>query len=182
MKIETVITEVQKWVESIIVGLNLCPFAKREVVAQTIRFAVAEAQTEEDLLISLQSELNRLNSQPEIETTLLIHPFVLQKFEAFNQFLDLADVLVEQMGLEGVFQIASFHPDYQFHGTNPNDAENFINRSPYPILHILREESVARAVAEYPDADLIPQRNIEKVNNMGRAKLEAQLQACFSKE
>ncbi|MFK7802014.1 MAG: DUF1415 domain-containing protein [Anaerolineae bacterium] len=182
MKTETVITEVQKWVESIIVGLNLCPFAKREVVAQTIRFAVAEAQTEEDLLISLQSELNRLNSQPGIETTLVIHPFVLQKFETFNQFLDLADVLVEQMGLEGVFQIASFHPDYQFHGTNPNDAENFINRSPYPILHILREESVARAVAEYPDADLIPQRNIERVNNMGRAKLEAQLQACFSKE
>jgi len=167
-------------VESLVVGLNLCPFAKRELVKNRVRFSVTEAVTEEQLLADLQAELELLNSDEAIETTLLIHPKVLQEFYNYNQFLRCADSLLAQMGLNGVYQIASFHPDYQFGGTEPDDVENYTNRSPYPMLHLIREESLERSIANYPDSDQIPERNIELLNSLGRDKMQALLQACFN--
>jgi hypothetical protein len=117
-------------VETLVVGLNLCPFAKRELVQNRVRFAVTDAVTEEQLLLDLQAELELLNSGEVVETTLLIHPKVLQDFYNYNQFLSHADSLLMEMGLVGVYQIASFHPDYQFGGTEPDDVENYTNRSP----------------------------------------------------
>lgn len=173
---------VRQWVSTVVVGLNLCPFAKKELVKNRIRFAVSEATTEEGLFADLQAELALLNDNPDIETTLLIHPQVLQDFLDYNQFLDIADGLLLEMQLDGVYQVASFHPDYQFGGTEPEDAENYTNRSPYPILHLLREESLDRVLGDDPDADQIPQRNVELMNSMGADKLRALLEACFDKQ
>lgn len=170
----------QQWVESFVVDMNLCPFAKRELVKNRVRFAVTEALDEEQLLTSLQAELELLDRDSSVETTLLIHSKVLQDFYEYNQFLDSADRLLVQMKLAGVYQIASFHPNYQFGGTEADDVENYTNRSPYPILHLIREESLARAIAGYPDVDRIPARNIELMNSMGQGKLDKLMQACFS--
>jgi hypothetical protein len=164
------------WVESFVIGLNLCPFAKKELVNDRIRFHATNAETENDLLIELQKELKLLQDNESIETTLLIHPSVLNDFEDYNQFLGLADDLLVTLHLEGVFQIASFHPDYQFADTHPDDAENYTNRSPFPTLHLLREESLEKAIEHYDDVSLIPARNIAKMNEMGLAKLIALLE------
>lgn len=175
---DKILASVRQWVESFVVDMKLCPFAERELVKNRVRFAVTEATTEEQLLMALQAELALLNKDPSVETTLLIHPKVLQDFADYNQFLDHADRLLAQMGLEGVCQIASFHPDYQFAGTGPDDAENYTNRSPYPVLHIIREESLEHAIADFPDVDQVPVHNIELMKRMGRDKLQALLQAC----
>jgi hypothetical protein len=180
MEDDTVIRTVHRWVETVVVGLNLCPFAKRELAKDRIRFAVTQSQTEEQLLLALHEELELLSSDSSIETTLLIHPLVLQDFHAYNQFLEDADALLRATDLEGVYQVASFHPDYQFEGTDPDDAENYTNRSPYPMLHVLREESLERAIAEFPDVDEIPARNIQRMNELGRDRLRILLEACFN--
>ena len=159
--------------------MNLCPFAKRELLKNRVRFSRTEATSEEALLIALQVELELLNHDPSIETTLLIHPSVLQDFYDYNRFLDCTDQLLVQLQLEGVYQVASFHPDYRFDGTNPNDVENYTNRSPYPVLHLIREDSLERALAEFPDADQIPARNMALMNSLGRDKLAALMQACL---
>ena len=161
-----IIQSVQQWLETVVIGLNLCPFAKRELVKDRIRFIVTEVDSEEKLLVFLNAELELIFADDSIETTLLILPNILQNFYDFNQFLDLADHLIEQMDFEGEFQLATFHPDYQFAGTEPDDVENYTNRSPYPILHILREDSLERAIASYPDADKIPERNIALLDSM----------------
>ena len=175
-----VIGAVQHWVSSLVVGMNLCPFAGRELMRNRVRFTVTEAATEERLLMALQAELELLDNDASVETTLLIHPLVLGDFPDYNQFLNYADSLLEQMQREGIYQIASFHPDYQFEGTGPDDAENYTNRSPYPLLHLLREESLARAISSYPDVGAIPVRNIQLMNSMGQGKLKALLQACYT--
>ncbi len=180
LECEEVIGAVRHWVESLVVGLNLCPFAKREWVKNRVRCSVTEAATEEQLLVDLQAELELLNRDDAIETTLLIHPRVLKEFYDYNQFLNYADSLLAQMRLNGVYQIASFHPDYQFRGTEPGDVENYTNRSPYPLLHLIREESLERAISNYPGSDQIPERNIELLNSLGRDKMRALLQACFN--
>lgn len=179
MEDKTVIKAVETWVDTLVVGLNLCPFARRELLADRVRFSVTDATTEEQLLAELQTELALLNREDSVETILLIHPEVLQDFYDYNQFLDYVDALLQEMGLEGVYQVASFHPDYQFGGTEPDDAENYTNRSPYPILHLIREASLAQAIANHPDSGGIPERNITLVNSLGRDKMQALLQACF---
>jgi hypothetical protein len=176
---EKTIGPVRHWVETVVVGLNLCPFARRELVNGRVRFSVSEAETEEQLLADLQAELELLNNDEAVETTLLIHPGVLQDFFDYNQFLNYVDRLLMQMELEGVYQVASFHPDYQFSGTRPDDVENYTNRSPYPMLHLIREDSLERAIASYPDPDRIPERNIELLESLGRDKMQALLQACY---
>jgi len=170
---------VRRWVETVVVDLNLCPFAKRELVKNRVRFAVTQAKTEEQLLTALQTEVELLSRESSVETTLLIHPDVLHGFDDYNQFLNYAEGLLVQMKMEGVYQIASFHPDYQFAGTEPADAENYTNRSPYPMLHLIREESLERAIAAYPDVDKIPLRNAELMNTLGEDRLRELLQACF---
>ena len=176
---ELVVQSVRKWVETVVVELNLCPFAGRELLDNRVRFATTKAITEEQLLMALQEELEFLNSDLSVETTLLIHANVLQDFYDYNQFLSIADALLVEMGLEGIYQVASFHPGYQFGGTDPGDVENYTNRSPYPMLHILREASLEQAIASYPDVDQIPARNVALMNTLGQEKLQEILRACL---
>ena len=176
---DQIVGAVNQWVQSVVIDLNLCPFAKRELVKNRVRFVVSAARDEAHLLEQLQYELMLLNVQPEVETTLLIHPHVLGQFAAYNDFLYRADDLLGHLEMEGVYQIASFHPDYQFGGTHATDAENYTNRSPYPLLHILRENSLTRAIDHYADTDQIPVRNVELMNQMGATQMAALLQACF---
>jgi hypothetical protein len=173
-------SSVRRWVQSIVVDLNLCPFAKRELVNDRVRFTVTDASTQTALLMALESELELITRDLAVETTMLIHPDVLNNFSDYNQFLDLADGLLAQMELDGVFQIASFHPDYQFADTEVDDPENYTNRTPYPVLHILREESLERAVANMPDIDQVPVRNIETMNNIGAERLRVMMGAYLS--
>ena len=160
---------VRRWLERAVIGLNLCPFAKAVYVKRQVRIVVSDATTPRDLLEQLGEELALLRDTPAdgIDTTLLVHPLVLADFLAYNAFLDDADALVEALELEGELQVASFHPDYQFAGTAPDDVDNLTNRAPYPILHLLREASVERAVAAYPDPDAIIERNIATVRALG---------------
>lgn len=174
-----IIKSVAHWVDSVVVDLNLCPFAKRELINNRVRFEVTDARTEEQLLVALEAELKLLEGDASVETSLLIHPNLLEDFGDYNQFLDIIESLLIEMQLDGVFQIASFHPEYQFAGTDPDDAENFTNRSPYPLLHILREDSLENAIAAYPDIDQVPERNIELMNRLGTKKLESLLARCF---
>src|SRR5690554_2646974 len=174
-----VISATRKWVEDVVVGYNLCPFAKRELVKNRVRFTVTNATNEDDLLQALHAELQRLEDEPEIETTLLIHPDVLQDFYAYNEVLDAADASLAHLELEGVFQIASFHPDYQCADREPGSAEKYTNRSPYPMLHLLREASRDAAIVGYPDVDGIPDRNTAVVNEVGAEKMRAVLAGCF---
>lgn len=174
------IFSVRRWVETVVIELNLCPFAKRELIANRVRFIVAKASTEAELLESLASELELLRRTPAIETTLVVHPNVLGDFLLYNQFLDIADRLLVRMELEGLFQIASFHPHYRFAGTEPEAAENYTNRSPYPMLHLLREESLEKVIAHTADIDQIPLRNIETMNRLGVDSLRLTLQSCLA--
>ena len=159
------------WLERAVIGLNLCPFAKAVHLKNQIRYAVSAAQTPEHLLADFIAELQLLQAADPcaIETTLLVHPRVLGDFLDYNDFLELADAAVAGEGLEGVIQVASFHPQYQFAGTQPEDIDNYSNRSPYPMLHLLREASIDRAVAAFPDAGRIFERNIETLRRLGHA-------------
>lgn len=158
------------WLEKAVIGLNLCPFAKAVHVKNQIRYVVSSAQNAEALHADLISELQALEraDPDQVDTTLLIHPYALTDFLAYNDFLDIADATVAQMGLTGHIQIASFHPDYQFADAGPDDIDNYTNRSPYPMLHLLREASVERAVAAFPDASEIFEKNMETMRRLGR--------------
>lgn len=166
---EEVIAATRAWLEKAVIGLDLCPFARTVYVRDQVRFVVSEAETPEALLADLVRELRTLSeTDPEaIDTTLLIHPWVLEDFLDYNDFLDVAEAAVAELGLEGEIQVASFHPRYQFADTEPDDVESYTNRSPYPILHLLREESVERAVAAFPDAAGIFEKNIETMRRLG---------------
>ncbi|MFS8138587.1 MAG: DUF1415 domain-containing protein, partial [Thermomonas sp.] len=161
--------DVRRWLERAVIGLNLCPFAKAVYVKDQVRIVISDASTASALLEQLGEELVLLRDTPadEIDTTLLVHPQVLGDFLDYNDFLDDADALVEALALDGVLQVASFHPDYQFAGTAPDDAENLTNRAPYPVLHLLREDSVARAVDAYPEPDAIIERNVATMQDLG---------------
>ena len=150
------------------IGLNLCPFARAVHVKNQIRYSVTTADDPDQLVQVLMDELNFLAAADpqEIDTTLLIHPWILEDFSDYNEFLDVADVILSGMGMEGIIQIASFHPDYQFSGTQRDDVSNYTNRSPYPILHLLRESSIDRAVASVPHTDAIYKRNITTLKNL----------------
>ena len=166
-----VISNMRLWIEKAVIGLNLCPFARSVYVKEQIRYVISKAQSEEMLLEELRSELQHLQATPpqQTDTTLLIHPRVLENFQDFNQFLGEAERALAEGGWEGEFQIASFHPHYQFSGTDPEDITNYTNRAPYPCLHLLRESSVARAVSAYPNAQSIFEANIRTLQQLGHA-------------
>lgn len=166
---EEIVRGTRHWLEKAVIGLNLCPFAKPVHARDQIRCVVSEAETPEELLADLIEELQTLAAaEPEeIETTLLIHPRVLNDFLDYNDFLGVAEEAVADLGLEGVIQVASFHPRYQFAGTEPDDVTNYTNRSPYPTLHLLREASVEKAVAAVSDPAEIYQRNMETLRRLG---------------
>ncbi len=157
---EGVIDATRKWLSDFVIEHNLCPFARRELANETIRFVESDASDIERLLGQLHQELMLLEQDATVETTLLIHPNVLSDFQDYLDFLDIANGLLIELDLEGIFQVASFHPDYQFADTKFSDPENLTNRSPYPMLHLLREASVEKAVASHPDPESIPERNI----------------------
>ena len=174
-----VIDATRRWVSDVVIGLNLCPFARRPFAADLIRYVVTPAATEEALLEALAAELTTLVAAPRsvVETTLLIHPNALADFLDYNDFLATADALLSDLGFKGVIQIASFHPRYRFAGTKPDAVENYTNRSPYPMLHLLREESVSE-VNRDPDALAdIPARNVETLQALGRTRVLAMLDA-----
>jgi hypothetical protein len=166
---DAIVEATRRWLERAVIGLNLCPFAKSVYVKEQVRYVVSHATTPEELLETLMNELQNLSdtSPEEVDTTLLIHPFVLNDFQEYNEFLDVADAAVEDMQLDGELQVASFHPQYQFADTDVNDISNYTNRAPYPILHLLREDSIERAVAAFPDAAEIFEKNIETMENLG---------------
>ena len=166
---QEIIAQTEDWLEKAVIGLNLCPFAKAVQVKKQIRYVVSAAETPHALLHDLQQELETLaEANPEkIDTTLLIHPFVLNDFLDFNDFLDVADGLLEELDLDGILQIANFHPDYQFADSSPDDMSNYTNRSPFPTLHLLREDSISRAVEAFPEAEAIFQKNIETMEQLG---------------
>jgi hypothetical protein len=166
---DEIIATTRKWLERAVIGLNLCPFAKSVHVKGQVRYVVSAAQTEEALLDDLERELKFLTeTAPEdTDTTLLITPHVLTGFDDFANFLDLVEVVLRTNGLTGVLQVASFHPDYVFADAEPDDIANHTNRAPYPILHLLREASLARATAAFPDAADIYERNIETLSELG---------------
>lgn len=163
----------RRWVERVVVGLNLCPFAKAVQARGQVRYVLSGAETPEALLADLVEALRHLADTPaeQADTTLLVHPGVLGDFLDYNDFLDIADAAVAELGLEGVIQVASFHPDYRFADSDPGDIENHSNRSPFPMLHLLREASIDRAVAAYPDPDAIIERNQDTLRRLGHAGL-----------
>ncbi len=172
---DQVIADTQAWVVKAVIGLNLCPFAKAVHVNNRIRYVVSEASEPEALLQELARELLALNrADPEqIDTTLLIHPSVLTDFLDFNDFLDSADALIDELELDGILQIADFHPRYQFEGSGPDDMANYSNRSPYPTLHLLREASITAAVEAMPDTAAIFEGNLDTLDKLGHAGWQA---------
>ncbi len=166
---DVVIAATRRWLERAVIGLNLCPFAKSVHVKGQVRYVVTPATANDALRAALEHELALLAAaDPTVtDTTLLIHPGVLREFFAYNDFLEDAERVVRRMGLEGALQVASFHPDYVFADSASDDMANFTNRSPYPMLHLLREESIDRAVEAFPDAAAIYERNIETMRHLG---------------
>lgn len=170
-----VVAAMREWIEKAVIGLNLCPFAKAVYVKNQVRLVVSTARHLDGLLEDLDRELDFLAAADpdEIDTTLLIHPTLLPDFLDFNDFMQLAEAAVDEHGLDGVIQIASFHPNFQFEDTAPDDLGNYTNRAPFPTLHLLREASIARAVAAFPEAETIYQRNIETLQNLGLSGWQA---------
>jgi uncharacterized protein len=166
---DRVIAATRRWIEKAVIGLRLCPFAAAPFVRDQIRYRVSAQRSVDGLAQELEQELVRLHAaDPQLcETSLLIHPLVLADFAAYNQFLGEADAAIVTLRLRGKLQIASFHPDYQFAGSAPDDVENYSNRSPYPMLHLLRETSVARAVSGYPAIGEIGERNMATLRALG---------------
>ncbi len=161
--------QTQHWVEKIVIGLNLCPFAKPVFAKNQIKFVLSEATTLEALTNDLLVELDFLTGieGDDTETTIIVHPHVLQDFEDYLDYIDFTMDLIAEAGLEGTLQVASFHPNYQFEGTQITDIENYTNRSPFPMLHILREDTIEKATKTYPNIETIPERNIQKLKTIG---------------
>lgn len=160
-----------QWLNEVVIGLNLCPFSGKPTRENRVRFVTSEAMDEESLLQDLQCELALLDvrSVAELETTLIIVPNLLEDFFDYTQFLQWANQLLKRMNWQGVYQIASFHPDYCFAGAEPDDPENLTNRAPYPILHIIREASLSRALEYFPEVEAIPDNNRECVASLSDA-------------
>ena len=157
------------WVEHVVIGLNLCPFAKPVHTKGQIHYSVSHARDENSLAADLRLSMQNLiaTTPDKIDTYLLIHPWVLTDFIDYNNFLDIADEILDELDLIGVLQIASFHPNYQFAGTTADDVTNCTNRSPFPVLHLLREESLDKATTALPDPDVIVNRNLETMTSLG---------------
>ena len=167
------IAATRRWLERAVIGLNLCPFAKAVHVKRQVRYVLSSAHDRDALRTDLEHELRLLaaSDPAEVDTTLIVHPHVLQDFLDYNDFLDVADATLRALGLEGEIQVASFHPDYVFAGEPADDPSNATNRAPYPTLHLLREASIDRAVAAYPEPDAIVERNIATMRRLGPAGL-----------
>lgn len=160
--------QVNQWLNEVVIGLNLCPFAAKPQRNKQIKIYVSEASQEEALLEDILSQLMELDATPaeELETTLVVVPNMLSDFYDYNLFIDWVEALIRQQNWEGVFQLATFHPDYCFGGTDPEDDENLTNRSPYPVFHLIREESMEKVLKHYPNPEAIPDTNIARVESL----------------
>lgn len=167
-----IIEETLNWVRSFIIELNLCPFAKGAVNKGSLRIAVSEHKKQALGLEDLMNEIRLLDESPTIETTLLVFPAAFKDFFAYLDFVELAEQLISELEYEGIYQLATFHPDYYFADTEPDDVSNYTNRSPYPMLHLLREDSLEKAIAAYGDTAHIPEKNISTMNQLGLEKIK----------
>ncbi|MCE0733133.1 DUF1415 domain-containing protein [Halomonas sp. G15] len=161
----------RQWVETFVVARNVCPFAGREVARDTIRYVILDAGDWEQALLTLVAECERLDETPAIETTLLVLTPGLEAFDDYLDFLEVAEALLADQGYEGTYQLASFHPEYRFADAEPEDPANFTNRSPFPMLHLLREAGLEQALSHYPDPEAIPERNIAALREVGHEAL-----------
>ncbi len=175
-----VIRITENWVRDVVVGLNLCPFASVPLQAGLIRFRVCSGQTPEEIYRALLSEMDTLVNLPEteVETGLFIAPQGLDAFDDYLELLYSADEAIAEAGLDGVLQLASFHPDYRFEGSEEDDPANYTNRSPFPMFHLIREAPMAHALAHYPHPEQIPERNVQKMRELGLAEVRDQLRRC----
>jgi len=174
-----VIAQTTQWINSVVIGCNFCPFAAKAVLRKSIRYVVLQETTLESALETLVDELNFLDRTEDIETSLLIFPKHFADFEDYLDLVELAENLSIEQGYEGVYQIASFHPDYCFEGAEADDPANYTNRSPYPMLHLLREDSISRALDHYIDPEGIPERNIAFAQEKGLRYMQLLRAACF---
>jgi uncharacterized protein len=173
-----IISQTRKWIVDVVVGCNFCPFALREVKRDSIYFEVVGGN-KEDVLKALSAAFAKMKEQDEIETLFLLLPQNFRRFADYLKLVQSAEALIRKEGYEGIFQVASFHPDYLFAGSSLNDAANYTNRSPYPMLHILREESVSRAIDSYPDTGGIPEKNTAFARQKGLAYMQRLRAACM---
>ena len=162
-----IIAETKQWLKDIVIGLNFCPFAKKVFDSGSIHFYVDNSENIEECLAKLIEQCQLLDANSDIETSFILYPLILNDFDDYLDFLELANQLLAAQNYEGVYQLASFHPQYHFENTSVDDAENYTNRSPYPMLHLLREKSLADALKHYKDAEKIPLRNIELAQQKG---------------
>ena len=177
--IKSPIITTQRWIQSFVIELNLCPFAHHATARDGIRYTVYASESLQDILHALHEEIDWLESDPETETSFLILTSGVEDFSDFNDCLVMAQALLEMMNWVGKYQLVGFHPHHQFDGTDPDDAENYTNRSPYPTVHILRESSVTQAVEATKDIALIPERNTHTLNRLGVEALLKRWQDCF---
>lgn len=178
---QPLITATQTWLKTIIIDYSLCPFAKRELDRGSIYFSVNHETDIERCLLDLLSEFERLNTDDSIETSLLIYAEAFKDFDDYLDFLELAEAVLSDQDYEGIYQLASFHADYRFEGAPKDDPANYTNRSPYPMIHILRETSLEKAIDSYPNPEQIPERNIELMRELGIAKVQSLLAACYTR-
>ena len=161
------IKQTEQWIETIVIGLNFCPFAKREIRRNAVRYVLIESSEIADVLTQLMDECAFLDNNPDTETTLIILPTGFDDFMDYLDLTELAENLLAEQDYEGVYQVASFHPDYCFADADSDDAANYTNRSPYPMLHLLREASLDTAIDNFPDIDSIPETNMQKARSLG---------------
>jgi hypothetical protein len=176
---QQIIEQTKKWIQSVVIGLNFCPFANREFKNNTIHYQVDHSVTRTDARNALLKECKRLDKENAIATTLLIFPDYFTEFETYLQFVSFAEKLLQQKGYDGVYQLATFHPQYQFEGSAPDDAANYTNRSIYPMLHLLREDQVSKAIQFYGNADEIPERNIQLAREKGTIYMKLLRDSCL---
>jgi uncharacterized protein len=177
---EAITEQTRHWLETVVIGLNLCPFARKVHEQKSIRYSICFELNAAYCLDRLLEELNQLDQNPAIATTLLIYPEAFSEFDDYLDLLGLAEDLLIDNGYEGIYQLASFHPDYRFDGCDDNDPANYTNRSPYPMLHLLRESDLEMAIAQHPDASLIPENNIVLTRNLGLDHMQKNLAACYT--
>lgn len=178
-EINIVTQQTKAWLSTVIVQHNICPFAGREVKRDSIRYSVCSTTDLAECLEFLLSECRILDMDNEVETTLLIYPELFSQFDEYLDFVDLANALMLNEAYEGIYQLATFHPDYLFADSEQSDPANYTNRSPYPMLHIIREASLEQALKNYPDAQSIPEKNIELTRKLGLQQMQTMLQACY---
>lgn len=175
-----IIAATQTWLTSFVIAYNICPFARREHERNSIRYQIIPGNSFETSLEAVIAECLHLDANPDTETTLMIFAEALNDFDDFLDLVAMAEQLLIDQGYEGIYQLASFHPDYHFEDSEDNDPSNYTNRSPFPMLHLIREDSIEKAVANHPDPDGIPERNIALTRQLGLEKLRAMLNACYS--